>query len=110
MKWTIVLLSTLIGSIFAPSSRNIRHASPLAYLIQDAQANVIRLIVGENAGLSVLLLELLLLVVIILLDLPWLLWVKVLQHAVQLLVTTDVLQDLGVLMSRKVRIQVGLRW
>ena len=65
---------------------------------------------GENAGLSVLLLELLLLVVIILLDLPWLLWVKVLQHAVQLLVTTDVLQDLGVLMSRKVRIQVGLRW
>ena len=61
----------------------------------------------KNAGLSVLLLELLLLVVIVLLDLPWLLWVEILQHAVKLLVTTDMLQDLGVLMSRKVRSQVG---
>ena len=64
----------------------------------------------KNAGLSVLLLELLLLVVIVLLDLPWLLWVEILQHAAQLLVTTDVLKDLRVLMTRKVRIQVGLRW
>ena len=63
----------------------------------------------KNAGLSVLLLELLLLVVIVLLDLPWLLWVEILQHAAQLLVTTDMLQDLGVLMSRKVRSQVGQR-
>ena len=63
----------------------------------------------ENAGLPVLLLELLLLIVIVLLDLPWLLWVEILQHAVQLLVTTDVLKDLRVLMSRKVRSQVGQR-
>lgn len=63
----------------------------------------------ENAGLPVLLLELLLLVVIVLLDLPRLLWVEILQHAVQLLVTTDVLQDLGVLMGRKIRSQVCQR-
>ena len=63
----------------------------------------------ENAGLPVLLLELLLLIVIVLLDLPWLVRVEILQHAVQLLVTTDVLKDLRVLMSRKVRSQVGQR-
>ena len=62
----------------------------------------------ENPGLPVLLLELLLLVVIVLLDLPRLLGAEVPQHAVQLLVTTYVLQDRGVLMSSKVRIQVGL--
>ena len=110
MKWAVVLLNSLIGSIFASSSRYICHASPLAYLIKNAQADVIRLIVRENPRQPVLLLELLLLVVIVLLDLPRLLGAEVSQHAVQLLVTTDVLQDRGVLMSQKVRIQVGLRW
>ena len=110
MKWAVVLLNSLIGSIFASSSRYICDASPLAYLIKDAQADVIRLIVWENPRLPVLLLELLLLVVIVLLDLPRLLGAEVPQHAVQLLVTTDVLQDRGVLVSQKVGIQVGLRW
>ena len=55
-------------------------------------------------GLPVLLLVLLLLVVIVLLDLPWLLGADVPQHVVQLLVTTDVLQDRGVLLIQKVRI------
>ena len=77
MKWAVVLLNTLIGSIFASSSRYIRHASPLTYLIKDAQADVIPLIMRENPRLPVLLLELLLLVVIVLLDLPRLLGAEI---------------------------------
>ena len=48
-------------------------------------------------------------VVIVLLDFPRLLRAEISQHAVQLLVTTDVLQDRGVLVSHEVSIKVGLR-
>jgi hypothetical protein len=91
LKRAEVLLNTLIGSICASTSRQIRHAGPLAYLIKDAQADVIPLIVCGAPGLSVLLLELLLLVMIVLLDFPWLLWVEVPQHAIQLVMTADML-------------------